>query len=140
MSLAWVTVERESTALARVEHQRQMPMHTQTHRAVTRYLQDRRTSQGIRLQTAADYTYILHAFADHCPANPAKINRRCIRKWLDAQTCSPATLRTRLSAVRTFCDWLVAEDYISRSPVRNDEPPGAHRTSSASPARSAKPI
>ena len=94
-------------------------MPIETDRAVARYIKDRRTSGGIRPSTAADYGYILAGFAKCCPADPRRINRRSVRRWLDEQTCSPSTLRSRLSAVRSFCDWLVAEGLITRSPVRS---------------------
>ncbi len=46
-----------------------------------------------------------------------RISRRKIENWLLSMKVAPATLRVRLSSVRTFCGWLVDHRYLRSNPA-----------------------
>lgn len=54
-----------------------------------------------------------------------ELSRAGIREWLAqlADVHVPSTVRTRFSGLRRFCNWLVAEDYLTKSPMAGMSPP-----------------
>jgi site-specific recombinase XerD len=46
-----------------------------------------------------------------------QLTRAHVLAWLEETTCAPATKRTRLSQLRTFCQWAVEEGLVVRDPT-----------------------
>lgn len=80
---------------------------------MTRYVQVRR-SEGLEPRTLEQMRARLRDFAGDVPANPDKINRRHVERWMDHPELSPAYRRARLSTLRGFAQWLAAERLIRR--------------------------
>lgn len=47
----------------------------------------------------------------------SKVNRRHVERWLQSMKVAPATMRQRLSALRSFCGWCVDRGYMKRDPT-----------------------
>jgi site-specific recombinase XerC len=59
----------------------------------------------------------LRSFADVAPVAD-KINRRSIEKWMvSTKHLAPGTRRTRYSAIRGFCGWLLEQGVIAKDPT-----------------------
>lgn len=88
----------------------------------TRYVTGRRKRGEIARCTADQYLGRLLDFAAHAPDEPRRVHRRHVDRWLarpclDHRQPSAHYQRTRLTAVRTFCEWLVLNDHIDRDPT-----------------------
>lgn len=56
--------------------------------------------------------------------HPAHLKRQHIERWLDdRQPLRAATMRSQLSIVRTFCQWMVDKGYTRRDPTREIRSP-----------------
>lgn len=55
-------------------------------------------------------------FADHAPSNPRRVYRRHVERWMERPDLRPQYQRSRLSAVRGFCRWCVAEGHMVKDP------------------------
>lgn len=47
----------------------------------------------------------------------SKVNRRHVERWLQSMKVAPATMRQRLSALRSFCGWCVDHGYMKKDPT-----------------------
>ncbi len=88
-------------------------------RAAVLYVAARAGRGEFRPATAREVRYVLGMFSTAVgPERPvAAITRRQALAWWDAQQCSPATARTRLSAVRTFLAWCQAQGWLQANPL-----------------------
>ena len=54
---------------------------------------------------------------------PSRLTRCHVERWMDRRNLSSASLRSQLSIVRTFCEWLVDRGYARRNPTREIRSP-----------------
>lgn len=86
------------------------------------YLRGRVRAHEIIPLTARNDRCILRHFAGACgcsgPVVPGALNRRHVRRWIEAlEPFAPATRRRRWSTVRTFLGWLVVEGQLAKHPL-----------------------
>lgn len=99
------------------------PRHT-TGALMLRYVVEREKLGRIEKRTASNIRYVLSDFANHCPDQPASIQRRHVKKWLERKEhLAPGTLRLRLSMLRGFFKWCVNNNHITRDPTAGIESP-----------------
>lgn len=86
---------------------------------VLTYVDTRRALGQLTGTSPRTVGYRLWMFVDFLgPSQPvAKITRPSIERWLTGMQVAHSTLRVRLSAVKTFCDWLVAHRYLRHNPA-----------------------
>jgi integrase len=80
------------------------------------YVVKRRESGQIGDRTATQLRYRLLDFADHAPKNPKRIYRRHVEAWMARPELAPQYLRSRLSSLRGFTKWCVAEGHMKSDP------------------------
>jgi len=83
------------------------------------YLRGRVRAHEIIPLTARNDRCILRHFAGVCgPVPPPALNRRHLRRWIEAlEPFAPATRRRRWSTVKTFLGWLVVEGQLTKHPL-----------------------
>jgi len=83
------------------------------------YLRGRVRAHEIIPLTARNDRCILRHFAGVCgPVAPGVLNRRHVRRWIEAlEPFAPATRRRRWSTVKGFLGWLVIEGQLERHPL-----------------------
>lgn len=87
-------------------------------RYALRYVAGRSRSHTLRPSSATSYRRILLSFAHQIgDPQPRRVTSRVIARWIEHQDVSPATLRSRIFAVRGLFDWLVFEHVIRSNPV-----------------------
>lgn len=93
-------------------------------RAVSVYLRERGAARELSPATMKNTRYVLMRFADACPADITKTNRRHVLRWMDEhRNLSDSTMAYHLGIVRSFCRWLVVTRKISRDPTLTIEGP-----------------
>lgn len=86
--------------------------------AVSRYIKARRDAGEFNRATAVDTRYHLLRFAETLGDVPIdRVRVHHIERWLAGLDLAPTSLRTRLSAVRTFFRWCQARGMIARDPT-----------------------
>lgn len=81
------------------------------------YVTERAARQEITGATPTTFRSVLGLFARAIGDPPAeRLNREIVVGWLTGQKVGPATIRIRLSTVRTFCDWLVDRAILEVNP------------------------
>jgi len=80
---------------------------------------DARLRDGsIAKSSARTLHYTLVVFVQTVGDRPAsQLTRRHIEKWREARKLSPESLRSQLSIIRTWCDWMIAKGYLRRNPT-----------------------
>lgn len=87
----------------------ELPQHTQD------YVADRVARGRFRSRTAKTVTVTLRGLCRHVPdGEPLAAGH--IEAWLAATKMAPATARTRLSQVRSFCTWMVRHGHLATDP------------------------
>jgi integrase/recombinase XerC len=81
------------------------------------YVQRRFASGQINKRTAAQLRSRLASFADSAPENPRRVYRRHVERWMERPDLRPQYRRARLSALRGFCKWCVAEGHMVKDPT-----------------------
>jgi integrase/recombinase XerC len=96
---------------------------TLTHHAET-YLRGRRLRGEITLDTLRNQRCHLAGLATSFGARPiTRFGPAAIDRWLETiGHLTPATRRSRISTVRTFCRWMVAQRRIGADPTGHLEP------------------
>lgn len=91
---------------------------------VDRYLVQRQRQGTLTHDSIRNTRCALHGFAEvfgHRPIN--RLSRQDVERWLETTGhLAPATRRSRLSAVRTFCRWLILQGTIKRDPTAHVPP------------------
>ena len=80
------------------------------------YVQRRFASGQINKRSAAQLRYRLQDFADNAPDNPRRVYRRHVERWMERPDLRPQYQRSRLSALRGFTKWCVAEGHMVKDP------------------------
>lgn len=94
------------------------------------YLRGRVRAHEIIPLTARNDRCILRHFAGVCgPVAPGSLNRRHIRRWIEAlEPFAPATRRRRWSTVKGFLGWLVVEGHLAKHPLAGTRGPKQPRS------------
>lgn len=92
-------------------------LHRTTTRLALTYIGKRLTSGQVNESSADQLRYRLLDFADGVPANPRRIYRKHVEAWMARPDLRPQYRRSRLSALRGFCRWCVAEGYMVKDPT-----------------------
>lgn len=81
------------------------------------YVQKRQAGGFLNERSAAQVRYRLLDFAQHAPTNPQRVYRCHVERWMERPNLRPQYRRARLSALRGFCRWCVAEGYMAKDPT-----------------------
>lgn len=81
------------------------------------YVHRRFQSGEVNERTAKQLRSRLLDFAEHVPANPRRVYRRHVERWMERPDLRPQYRRARLSAVRGFTKWCVAEGHMVKDPA-----------------------
>ena len=87
------------------------------HRLALLYVHRRLMSGQVNKRTASQLRHRLANFADGVPANPKRVYRKHVERWMERPDLRPQYRRSRLSAVRGFCKWCVAEGHMVKDPT-----------------------
>ena len=85
-------------------------------RLALRYVHSRYVAAQINERTASQLRYRLLDFADGVPKNPKRVHRRHVERWMERPDLRPQYRRARLSALRGFTRWCVAEGHMVKDP------------------------
>ena len=88
-----------------------------------RYIQARRGTGHLNRRSAEQVRYRLLSFADSAAVPAKKVTRKHVDRWLDRPDYAPLYQRSRLSALRGFCRWCVAEGHMRIDPTLGVELP-----------------
>lgn len=80
------------------------------------YVTGRQASGQVNPRSAAQLRYRLADFAASCPDNPRRVYRRHVERWMERPQLRPQYRRARLSALRGFTRWCVAEGHMTKDP------------------------
>lgn len=81
------------------------------------YVRQRLMAGQINERSAEQMRYRLCDFAASAPANPKRIFRHHVERWMERPDLRPQYRRSRLSALRGFCRWCVANGYMVKDPT-----------------------
>lgn len=81
------------------------------------YVAQRHAAGRINDRSAEQLRSRLSDFASHVPRNPRRVYRHHVETWMARPDLRPQYLRSRLSAVRGFCQWAVAEGRMTKDPT-----------------------
>jgi integrase len=81
------------------------------------YVTKRQAAGQINGRSAEQIRSRLLDFAGDVPANPRRVFRHHVETWMERPDLRPQYLRGRLSALRGFCRWCVAEGYMAKDPT-----------------------
>ncbi len=84
---------------------------------VLTYVATRKASGQVNERSAEQIRYRLLDFAGSCPKNPKRVYRHHVERWMDRPDLRPQYRRSRLSALRGFCRWAVAEGHMTKDPT-----------------------
>lgn len=85
-------------------------------RLALRYVHGRYLAAQINERTAAQLRHRLLDFADTVPKNPKRVYRHHVERWMERPDLRPQYRRARLSALRGFTRWCVAEGHMVKDP------------------------
>lgn len=80
------------------------------------YVHKRRMAGQVNKRSADQLRYRLMDFALACPENPRRVYRRHVEAWMERPDLRPQYRRARLSALRGFTRWCVAEGHMNKDP------------------------
>lgn len=89
------------------------------------YVADRVTRGRFRPRTATTVAVTLRGLCRYVPDGDA-LTTAHIEAWITGTKMAPATLRTRLSQIRAFCQWLIRHGHLDNDPsffVDSPRPP-----------------
>lgn len=81
------------------------------------YVGKRQAAGQLNQSSAAQSRYRLMDFADNAPGNPRRVYRHHVETWMERPNLRPQYRRARLSALRGFCRWAVAEGHMVKDPT-----------------------
>lgn len=82
-----------------------------------RYVDQRLAAGQINGRSAQQLRSRLRSFCAQAPADPARLTRRHVERWLDRPDLAASYRRGRLSALRGFCQWLTVHRHVRRDPT-----------------------
>lgn len=83
------------------------------------YVRGRVRRGEVRPLTARNIRMVLGQFVAVNPVECSRLSKRHVLRWLDSmEHLAQSTRRNRLTVVRSFCVWLVAEEMVKRDPCR----------------------
>ncbi len=80
------------------------------------YVHGRLMAGQINERSAQQLRYRLADFARHAPKNPKRVYRKHVEAWMGRPDLRPQYRRSRLSALRGFTKWCVAEGHMVKDP------------------------
>lgn len=80
------------------------------------YVGGRVASGQINPHSAQQLRYRLADFASSSPENPRRVYRKHVDRWMERPNLRPQYRRARLSALRGFTRWCVAEGHMHKDP------------------------
>lgn len=80
------------------------------------YVQRRAAAGQINRRTADQLRYRLLDFAASVPDDPRRVHRRHVERWMERPNLAAQYRRSRLSALRGFTKWCVAEGHMTKDP------------------------
>ena len=80
------------------------------------YVGQRLATGQINRRTAEQLRSRLSDFAASVPANPKRVHRRHVERWMARPDLAPQYRRSRLSALRGFTRWCVSEGHMKSDP------------------------
>lgn len=83
---------------------------------VLMYVGRRLAAGQINHRTASQLRSRLLDFSANAPANPKRVYRRHVEAWMERPDLRPQYRRARLSALRGFTIWCVAEGHMTKDP------------------------
>lgn len=110
-ALPFVTGDRWAGADAQEEGS----LHT-VQRLALMYVAHRLATGQINKRTAEQLRSRLSDFARSVPTNPKMVRKRHVERWMERPDLRPQYRRSRLSAVRGFTRWCVAEGHMKSDP------------------------
>jgi len=78
------------------------------------YVASRLASGQINKRSAAQLRSRLLDFSSHAPSNPKRVYRKHVERWMERPDLRPQYRRARLSALRGFTKWCVAEGHMTQ--------------------------
>jgi integrase/recombinase XerD len=81
------------------------------------YVHKRLLAGQINERTAQQLRYRLGDFASTVPKDPKRVYRHHVERWMERPDLRPQYRRSRLSALRGFCKWCVAEGHMVKDPT-----------------------
>lgn len=82
-----------------------------------KYVARRYAAGQINRRTAQQLRSRLASFADEAPENPLRVTKRHVERWMERPDLRPQYRRARLSALRGFTRWCVAEGHMVKDPA-----------------------
>lgn len=96
-------------------------MHGSAHGSISSlalvYVHRRLQAGQINRRSAEQIRYRLCDFAGTVPKNPKRVYRHHVERWMERPDLRAQYRRSRLSALRGFCKWAVAEGYMDKDPT-----------------------
>lgn len=80
------------------------------------YVSRRLASGQINRRTAEQLRSRLWSFAAEAPADPRRVTKRHVERWMEQPDMAPQYRRSRLSALRGFTKWCVGEGFMRSDP------------------------
>jgi site-specific recombinase XerD len=98
--------------------------------SIAAYLDERVRRHELGASTARNARSILGSFARTVAGRPARsITAEDVGAWLESlESLAPATRRSRFSALRMFCQWLVRRGHVRRDPTLDIRSPRQPRS------------
>lgn len=90
---------------------------TDLKRLTLTYVRERHAKGEINDRSAEVLRSRLWDFATEADAQPGRVNRRHVDRWMARPGLAPAYRRARLSALRGFCQWCVLNGHMRRDPT-----------------------
>jgi site-specific recombinase XerD len=81
------------------------------------YVHKRQQGGFLNPHSADQVRYRLLDFAANVPRDPKRVYKHHVEAWMERPDLAPQYRRSRLSAVRGFCKWMVSEGYMVKDPT-----------------------
>lgn len=90
---------------------------TTVQRLALTYVAGRERAGQVNQRTAYQLRSRLLDFAASAPANPKRVYKWHVERWMERPDLRPQYRRARLSALRGFCRWCVSEGHMVKDPT-----------------------
>lgn len=90
---------------------------TELQRLTLVYVKERLNRGELNKRSAEVVRCKLRDFALEADTQPGRVNRRHVERWMARPGLSPAYRRSRLSALRGFCQWCVLNGHMAKDPT-----------------------
>lgn len=92
-------------------------MHGSAQSLALLYIHRRLLAGQINQRSAEQLRYRIVDFTQNAPRNPKRIYKHHVERWMERPDLRPQYRRSRLSALRGFCKWCVAEGHMVKDPT-----------------------